>query len=43
MEPLVDIGSLYIEQKVDLLEAVANAAGYGSCEQPNTYYIFDGN
>lgn len=35
---------LFIQQKVDLLEAVAQTAGGCSCcEQANTYMIYDGN
>lgn len=43
MESLTNIDDLYIQQKVDVLESVASTAlSCTACEQPNTYYVYDG-
>lgn len=39
---LESVDTLQIEQEVNLLEAVMDTIGFGCCEQPNKYYIFDG-
>jgi len=39
---LVPLDTLNIQQEVNVLEAVADAVGFGCCEQPNVYHVYDG-